>query len=81
MQVFCFFFLFRLVGLLSELLRAFICPWFDSFNSPRSPSLSLSLLPFFICVQELAAAERVKRQAQQERDELQDEINNQASKK
>uniref|UniRef100_A0A8C4IER5 Myosin, heavy chain 9b, non-muscle n=1 Tax=Dicentrarchus labrax TaxID=13489 RepID=A0A8C4IER5_DICLA len=31
--------------------------------------------------EELAAAERVKRQAQQERDELQDEINNQASKK
>uniref|UniRef100_A0A8C4IE34 Myosin-9 n=1 Tax=Dicentrarchus labrax TaxID=13489 RepID=A0A8C4IE34_DICLA len=30
--------------------------------------------------EELAAAERVKRQAQQERDELQDEINNQASK-
>ena len=34
-----------------------------------------------VCEQELAAAERVKRQAQQERDELQDEINNQASKK
>ena len=32
-------------------------------------------------VQELAGAERVKRQAQQERDELQDEINNQATKK
>ncbi|KAG9343921.1 hypothetical protein JZ751_013308 [Albula glossodonta] len=31
--------------------------------------------------EELAAAERVKRQAQQERDELQDEINNQAGKK
>lgn len=31
--------------------------------------------------QELASAERVKRQAQQERDELQDEINNQAAKK
>uniref|UniRef100_A0AAQ5Z5P7 Myosin-9 n=1 Tax=Amphiprion ocellaris TaxID=80972 RepID=A0AAQ5Z5P7_AMPOC len=31
--------------------------------------------------EELAAAERVKRQAQQERDELQDEINNQAAKK
>uniref|UniRef100_A0A669CEB5 Myosin-9 n=1 Tax=Oreochromis niloticus TaxID=8128 RepID=A0A669CEB5_ORENI len=30
--------------------------------------------------EELAAAERVKRQAQQERDELQDEINNQAAK-
>ncbi|KAJ8404193.1 hypothetical protein AAFF_G00339660 [Aldrovandia affinis] len=30
--------------------------------------------------EELAAAERVKRQAQQERDELQDEINNQAGK-
>uniref|UniRef100_A0A668A0N0 Myosin-9 n=1 Tax=Myripristis murdjan TaxID=586833 RepID=A0A668A0N0_9TELE len=30
--------------------------------------------------EELAAAERVKRQAQQERDELQDEINNQATK-
>uniref|UniRef100_A0A8D0A6U7 Myosin heavy chain 9 n=1 Tax=Sander lucioperca TaxID=283035 RepID=A0A8D0A6U7_SANLU len=30
--------------------------------------------------EELAAAERVKRQAQQERDELQDEINSQASK-
>uniref|UniRef100_A0A665WMB1 Myosin-9 n=1 Tax=Echeneis naucrates TaxID=173247 RepID=A0A665WMB1_ECHNA len=33
-----------------------------------------------IQMQELAAAERVKRQAQQERDELQDEINNQAGK-
>uniref|UniRef100_A0A668A0N4 Myosin-9 n=1 Tax=Myripristis murdjan TaxID=586833 RepID=A0A668A0N4_9TELE len=33
-----------------------------------------------IQMQELAAAERVKRQAQQERDELQDEINNQATK-
>lgn len=32
-------------------------------------------------VQEVAAAERAKRQAQQERDELQDEINNQAAKK
>uniref|UniRef100_A0A6Q2XJJ3 Myosin-9 n=1 Tax=Esox lucius TaxID=8010 RepID=A0A6Q2XJJ3_ESOLU len=31
--------------------------------------------------EELAAAERVKRQAQQERDELQDEINNQAEKR
>uniref|UniRef100_A0A8C1MDZ8 Myosin-9 n=1 Tax=Cyprinus carpio TaxID=7962 RepID=A0A8C1MDZ8_CYPCA len=33
-----------------------------------------------IQLQELAAAERAKRQAQQERDELQDEINNQAAK-
>ena len=31
--------------------------------------------------QELASAERMKRQAQLERDELQDEINSQASKK
>uniref|UniRef100_A0A673MXD6 Myosin-9 n=1 Tax=Sinocyclocheilus rhinocerous TaxID=307959 RepID=A0A673MXD6_9TELE len=34
-----------------------------------------------IQLQELAAAERAKRQAQQERDELQDEINNQAERR
>lgn len=40
-----------------------------------------SLFCSFLPVQEMAAAERAKRQAQQERDELQDEINNQAAKK
>lgn len=50
--------------------------------SPAFVSLFLNLvLCSFIPTQELAAAERVKRQAQQERDELQDEINNQAAKK
>lgn len=47
------------------------------------PRLCFTLIALFsfIPVQEVAAAERVKRQAQQERDELQDEINNQATKK
>lgn len=50
----------------------FPCLLFVFLNLPLCSSIP---------VQELAAAERVKRQAQQERDELQDEINNQATKK
>ncbi len=38
------------------------------------------LTSVWMCLQELAASERAKRLAQQERDELQDEINNQAAK-
>lgn len=41
----------------------------------------LSIFHPSIYPKELVASERVKRQAQQERDELQDEINSSASKK
>lgn len=54
----------------------------STFYSTPLPCFILKLTSLFIhpC-QELAAAERVKRQAQLERDELQDEMNNQAAKK